>query len=78
MNFSRLPGTTGEWGFWGLIGVMAALAVGVWIYFARRGFIGAPRLRELPKAVGLGLFTIGTAPIRVVAEGIRQLGRSDD
>lgn len=78
MNFNRLPGTTEVWGFWGLIAVMMAMAVGVWIYFARRGFIGAPRLRELPKAVGLGLFTIGTAPIRVVAEGIRQLGRSDD
>lgn len=70
MNFIRIPGAEVENGFWWLIGIMAVLAVGVWIYFTRRGFIGAPRLRDLPKAVGVGLFTIGTAPIRVVAGGI--------
>jgi len=78
MNFANIPGATTDRGFWGLVAIMLLLAVGVWVYFARRGFIGAPRLRDLPKAVGLGLFTIGTAPIRVVAEGIRQLGRSDE
>jgi magnesium transporter len=78
MNFANIPGASMDRGFWGLVAIMLLLAVGVWVYFARRGFIGAPRLRDLPKAVGLGLFTIGTAPIRVVAEGIRQLGRSDE
>ena len=80
MNFLDIPGASAENGFWILVGVMAMLAIGVWIYFSRRGFIGAPRLRDLPKAVGLGLFTVGTAPIRVVTEGIRQIGgqRDDD
>lgn len=78
MNFSRVPGSEVGDGFWWLVGAMAVLGVGVWLYFSRRGFIGAPRLRDLPKAVGLGLFTIGTAPIRVVTEGIRQLGRTED
>ena len=80
MNFAEIPGETVENGFWVLVGIMVLLAIGVWIYFSRRGFIGAPRLRDLPKAVGLGLFTVGTAPIRVVTEGIRQIGgqREDD
>ncbi len=78
MNFIRIPGADSENGFWILLAIMAAMALGVWVYFARRGFIGAPRLRDLPKAVGLGIFTIGTAPIRVVAEGIKQIGGQDD
>ncbi len=78
MNFVQIPGADVDNGFWWLIGAMGVIALGGWIYFARRGFIGAPRLRELPKAVGLGLFTIGTAPIRVVAGGIRHLSRVDD
>lgn len=75
MNFADIPGAHQPTGFWVIVGIMALLAVGVWIYFARRGFIGAPRLRDLPKAVGLGLFTIGTAPIRAVTGGMRQRGR---
>ncbi len=78
MNFVEIPFAELEWGFWGLVGLMAVLVIAVWIYFSRRGFIGAPRLRELPKSVGLGLYTLGTAPIRVVAGGIRSLGRPDD
>lgn len=78
MNFARMPGAEAPRGFWLLIGVMLLLALGIWVYFARRGFIGAPRLRELPRAVGLGLFALGTAPIRVVADGLKHLGRGDD
>ncbi|MFP4073931.1 MAG: magnesium transporter CorA family protein [Actinomycetota bacterium] len=78
MNFVEIPGAELEWGFWGLVGLMAVLVVTVWVYFSRRGFIGAPRLRELPKSVGLGLYTIGSAPIRVVAGGIRSLGKTED
>jgi Mg2+ and Co2+ transporter CorA len=78
MNFVEIPGDDNPWGFRGLVGLMAIGAISLWLYFSRRGFIGAPRLRELPKAVGLGLFNIGTAPIRVVAEGIRGLGKTDE
>lgn len=77
MNFIEIPGDDLRWGFWGLVGLMAVLAGSLWVYFSRRGFIGAPRLRELPKAVGLGLYNLGTAPIRVVAGGIRSLGKTD-
>lgn len=70
MNFPDILLTNHPRGFWILVGVMAAGAIALWIYFARRGFVGGPRLKELPRAVGLGLFQIGVAPIKVVAEGI--------
>ena len=75
MNFNRIPASAQEWGFWALLALMAAIAVGLWVYFARRGFVGAPRLREVPKAVGLGLIQVGTAPIKVVAGGIETTRR---
>lgn len=70
MNFIDIPLSKETWGFWAIIVVMALGAGVLWIYFGRRGFVGAPRLSELPKAVGLGLYQVGTAPIRVVAGGI--------
>lgn len=78
MNFAQVPGAGLRNGFWVLFGLMLLLAVGLWVYFARRGFIGAPRVKDLPKAVGLGVFSVGSAPIRAVASGIRKKGRSDD
>ena len=75
MNFIEIPLADDPTGFWILIGAMALSAVALWIYFGRRGFVGAPRLSELPKAVGLGLYQVGTAPIRVVAEGIESTYR---
>lgn len=73
MNFTGIPGASMHNGFWILFGVMVLLAVGVWIYFSHRGFIGAPRLRDLPRAVGLGLYNVGAAPIRA----IRQRGETE-
>lgn len=70
MNFDRIPGDSEPWGFWVMIGGMALFAVGLWFYFSRRGFVGAPRLSELPKAVGLGLIQVGTAPVKAIASGV--------
>ncbi len=70
MNFADVPGTGWRWGFVGLLGVMTVIAIGLWGYFARRGFVGGPKLRDLPKAVGLGLVQVGTAPLRAVS-GLR-------
>jgi magnesium transporter len=78
MNFHEIPGATSEYGFWILFGVMVLLAGGLWVYFARRGFIGAPRVKDLPKAVGLGVYSLGSAPFRAVAGGIKKMGRTDD
>lgn len=70
MNFRFIPTTTGSWGFWVWIGAMALIAGGLWFYFSKRGFVGAPRLRELPKSVGLGIVQVGTAPVRALASGV--------
>ncbi|HEU4318794.1 MAG TPA: magnesium transporter CorA family protein [Acidimicrobiia bacterium] len=70
MNFIDIPLADDPSGFWITVGGMAILAAGLWFYFGRRRFVGTPRLSELPKAVGLGIYQVGTAPIRVVAEGI--------
>lgn len=75
MNFADVPAAQHRWGFWILVGLMALLALGLWLYFARRGFVGAPRLRDLPKAAGLGLIQVGVAPIKVVAGGIESTMR---
>lgn len=76
MNFDRIPASAQPWGFWVPIGMMVVIAVVLWVYFVRRGFVGAPRLRELPKSVGLGLIQVGVAPIRAVAGGIESTIRS--
>lgn len=78
MNFVEIPLADNPRGFWIILVAMAIGAVALWIYFGRRRFVRTPRLRELPKAVGLGIFTIGTAPIRVVAGGIRSLSKTDE
>lgn len=70
MNFLEIPLADDPRGFWILTGTMVAGAIALWSYFARRGFVGGPRLRDLPRAVGLGLYHIGVTPIKVVAEGI--------
>jgi magnesium transporter len=70
MNFENLPLADHPAGFWITIGAMAVIALALWLYFGRRRFVGSPRLSEIPRSVGLGLYHIGTAPIRVVADGI--------
>jgi magnesium transporter len=75
MNFERIPGAAQSWGFLGILGVMLFIAGALWVYFVRRGFVGAPRLRELPRSVGIGLIQVGTAPIRAVAGGIESTMR---
>lgn len=70
MNFFDIPLADHEYGFWIMVGAMAVLAGALWYYFGRRRFVGTPRLSDLPKAVGLGIYQVGTAPIRAVAGGI--------
>lgn len=64
MNFVHMPELDERWGYAAALGGMAVVAAGLWVYFRRRGFIGGPRLRDLPKAVGLGLLQIVALPIR--------------
>ena len=75
MNFVELPLADHPQGFWITIGVMALIAVALWLYFGRRRFVGTPRLSDLPRAVGLGIYQAGTAPIKAVAGGIESTFR---
>ncbi len=70
MNFVNIPLAREPRGFWITVGAMVLMALSLWLYFGRRRFVGSPRLRDLPKAVGLGIYHVGAAPIRVVADGI--------
>lgn len=74
MNVASLPGEATSDAFWWLIGVMAGVAIGLWLYFAWRGFVGGPKLGRLPKAVGITLAHLGTAPLRAVARPVEWLG----
>ena len=75
MNFIDIPLADEPWGFWVTVGGMAIVAAVLWFYFGRRRFVGTPRLSDLPKAVGLGIYQVGTAPIRAVAGGIESTMR---
>lgn len=55
MNFARMPELEWEYGYYVLLGVMAVTGLGLWLYFANRGFIGRPRVPRLDRAVGRGL-----------------------
>lgn len=59
MNFLNMPELSWKWGYFGLLGLMALLAIGQWVYFARRGFIGPPPTRTL----GKGLASLSRLPI---------------
>ncbi|MGA8039101.1 MAG: magnesium transporter CorA family protein [Acidimicrobiia bacterium] len=76
MNVIDLPFGHAKGGFYVIVTGMGILALGMWIYFARRGFVGRPKLSELPKSVGLGLIHIGVAPIKAVATGIEATVRT--
>jgi magnesium transporter len=78
MNFIEMPLTEEPLGFWITVGGMALIALALWLYFGLRKFVSTPRLQDLPRAVGLGIYHVGTAPIRVVAGGIRSLGKTGD
>ena len=55
MNFTNMPELDWKYGYFVLLGVMGATGLGLWLYFARRGFIGRPRVPRLDRAVGKGL-----------------------
>ena len=66
MNFVNIPELDWQYGYFILIAVMAAIAIGQWIYFSRRGFIGGPSLSRLPSLVGRGLVNVALLPVKTV------------
>jgi magnesium transporter len=55
MNFAHMPELGWRAGYLWALGVMAVVGVGLWVYFARRGFIGGPRWHRAPRVIGKGL-----------------------
>ncbi len=77
MNFAHMPELAWRWGYFGLLGIMAATGLGLWLYFSRRGFIGGPTLRAIPRGVGRGI--AGIANLTVVPTlRLIGIGRRDD
>jgi magnesium transporter len=71
MNFANMPELEWHWGYFALVGVMTTVAVGLWLYFAWRGFIGGPRIPRVDRAIGKGLGSLvhlTTAPVRGVLD----------
>lgn len=66
MNFVNIPELQWRWGYFALVGIMASVAIGQWIYFSRRGFIGGPSLRKMTGVVGKGLAFVALAPVKTV------------
>lgn len=53
MNFTNMPELQWRNGYFWLLGAMAVLATGQWVYFLRRGFIGRPSARILGRPASL-------------------------
>ena len=70
MNFEHMPELDDRWAYPGALGLMVVIAIGLWLYFVRRGFIGGPKLRKLIKParavgrVGRGLASAAVQPVR--------------
>lgn len=67
MNFDNMPELNRRWGYFAVLGIMAAAAIAQWVYFARRGFIGAFSFRRLPRALGRGLSWLAHVPLTAIA-----------
>jgi magnesium transporter len=71
MNFELMPELDERWGYPFALGTMALIAIALWLYFVRRGFIGGPKLRSVlgparaAGRVGRGLATAAALPVRV-------------
>ncbi len=66
MNFEHMPELGRRWAYPGVLGFMAVVGVSLWISFARRGYIGHPRMVHIPEGVGHGLQHLASAPARTL------------
>ncbi|MEE9417451.1 MAG: magnesium transporter CorA family protein [Acidimicrobiales bacterium] len=64
MNFSNLPWTESSYGIWLVTGAMAVFAIGSWIFFSRRDFVGGPDLGSASRRVGKSLAAVARAPAK--------------
>lgn len=78
MNFTNMPELNWSWGYFALLAIMLSTAVGLWVYFSRRGFVGGPRVPRVDRVVGkglAGLFHLTIVPVRDV---VQRLGDDQD
>lgn len=75
MNTADLPAATEPWGWMVVTAVMAAVGIVSWLYFARLGLVGRPRLVE---PIGKGLAVAARAPMRPVTMLRRDGQRRDE
>lgn len=78
MNFEHMPELQHPAGYFITLGFMAVTAIGLWIWFARKGYVGGPRLQDLPKAVGLGLLQVAALPVRGIGAVVKTFSTNDD
>ncbi len=81
MNFANMPELDQPAAYFVVLGVMGALAVSLWLYFVRRGFIGRPRMTTITRGttrVGRGLASTATVPVRAVGSAVRTPSGSND
>lgn len=86
MNFVHMPELDWRLGYAWALGLMAVIGLGLWVYFARRGFVGGPQWRRAPRVIGKGLadlVRLTLKPITGVAGLIssrpgRELHRTED
>jgi hypothetical protein len=50
---------------WALL-LMVVIGLSLWVYFARRGFVGGPRWERAPRVVGKGLADLVRLTIKPV------------
>ena len=75
MNFANMPELQVPWAYFALLAVMAAVGLGLWTYFARRGFIGGPKVPRVDRVVGRGLSAflhLTLAPARTILDSPRR------
>lgn len=63
MNTANLPAASRPWGWVVVTAVMAVVGLASWLYFARLGLVGQPRLI---KPIGQGLAVAARAPMKPV------------
>ena len=66
MNFENMPELGQRWAYPAALTLMGVVAVSLWTYFVRRGFVGGPRVSGVSRRVGRGLVGVARAPVRTV------------
>lgn len=73
MNFVNMPELEWRNGYLVLLGLMAVIAIGQWVYFVRRGFIGRFRSGRAARRLGSGLVRVARLPLDAASLIVREV-----